>query len=342
MQLVEYSRYGDAEVLGLTTGQKPVPNDHEILIRVHATTVTSGDRLARSLEMPRGYGWLGRLVFGLRGPKQPILGSEFSGEVAAVGTQVRGFSEGDRVFAFPGARFGGYAEYALMSQYDALAHIPASLSFEQAAALSFGGCTALKFLCGIGQVQAGDEVAIIGASGGVGSACVQLASYLGAKVTAVCREEHFKKLVELGACDLLDSTQLKQRGMRKGRFDIVLDTSGSISYQQAEPWLNHGGQLLLVAADLVQALTMYLTPKRNGKKGRVGYASEHAEDLQTLARLASASTFMPWIERRYAFDEIAQAHRDYDESGKRGNWVVNVRPQTEHKNPDDRWVPNAI
>ncbi|MAZ89889.1 MAG: NAD(P)-dependent alcohol dehydrogenase [Cellvibrionaceae bacterium] len=326
MQLVEYSRYGGAEVLAMATAEKPVPHDDEILIRVHATTVTSGDRLARSLDMPRGYGWLGRLVFGLRGPRQPILGSEFSGEVAAVGTNVRGFLEGDRVFAFPGARFGGYAEYALMSQYGAIAHIPTSLSFEQAAALSFGGCTALKFLSGLGQVQVRDEVAIIGASGGVGSACVQLANYLGAKVTAVCREEHFEKLAELGACDLLDSAELKRQGMRKGHFDIILDTSGSISYRQAEPWLKHGGQLLLVAADLVQALTMYLTPKRNGKTGRVGYASEHAQDLQTLARLASTRTFMPWIERRYAFDEITQAHRDYDESGKRGNWVVNVRP----------------
>lgn len=326
MQTVEYSRYGSAKVLMMATRDRPSPKANELLIRVHATTVTSGDRLARSLDMPRGYGLLGRAVFGLREPRQRILGSEFSGEVVAVGGKVCDFAIGDRVFAFPGARFGGYAEYALMSQYDAVAHIPASLSFEQAAALSFGGCTALKFLCGIGQVQAGDEVAIIGASGGVGSACVQLAKYLGARVTAVCRRQHFDKLSELGAQYLLDSAELKTKGMQKGRFDIVLDTSGDITYQQAEPWLNDGGRLLLVAADLVQTLTMYITPKRKGKKGFVGYASEHAQDLQTLARLASSKDFIPWVERRYAFSEISQAHRDYDESGKRGNWIVNVRP----------------
>lgn len=323
MRVMSYQRYGGAEVLGLETRDKPVPGADEVLVKVHATSVTSGDRHARSLELPKGYGLLGRLVFGVFGPRRPVLGTEFSGVIEAVGEAVTEYSIGDRVCAYPGARFGGYAEYAVMAQSAAMVAIPDTLSYEQAATLSFGGCTALIFLRDIGKIQAGDEVLVQGAAGGVGSACVQLARHFGATVTGVCRGNNMEKVTALGAHLVIESSRKKPVNLKK-TYDIIIDTSGSMSYRYAEPFLKKGGRLLLVSADLPQTLSMFLTPKKNKKRGLVGYANERVEDMSVLLKLASEGEYTPWIDRRYDFLELPDAHADYDREGKRGNWVVSV------------------
>jgi len=325
MRVISYQRYGGAEVLGLETRESPVPSDEEVLIKIHATTVTSGDRRARGLDLPRGYGAIGRLVFGVLGPRESVLGTELAGVVEAVGGSVSEFSVGDRVCAYRGAKFGGYAEYAVAHKDSALLQIPEAITFEQAAAMSFGGCTALKFLRDIGKVKAGDEVLVQGAAGGVGSACIQIARYFGATVTGLCRRENMDKVKALGAHRVVESTRDNIEALSK-RYDIIVDTTGSMDYRQAEPLLNCGGRLLLVSADLPQTLAMYMTPKSDGKKGFVGYAGELASDMEVLMQLISDGDYTPWIDRRYCLAELPQAHADYDRDGKRGNWVVNVVP----------------
>lgn len=320
---MSYQRYGGAEVLELETRDKPVPGAKEVLIKVHATSVTSGDRHARSLELPRGYGWLGRLVFGVFGPRRPVLGTEFSGVVEAIGEAVTEYSIGDRVSAYPGARFGGYAEYAVMPQSAAMVPIPDTLSYEQATTMSFGGCTALIFLRDIGKIQAGDDVLVQGAAGGVGSACVQLALHFGATVTGMCSNNNMEKVTALGAHFVIESSRKEPANIQK-IYDIIIDTSGSMSYRGAEPFLKKGGRLLLVSADLPQTLMMLLTFKKNKKKGFVGYAGERVEDMKVLLGLVNEGEYTPWIDRRYDFLDLPEAHADYDREGKRGNWVVNV------------------
>jgi NADPH:quinone reductase-like Zn-dependent oxidoreductase len=185
MKAVVYERYGPPEVLQLKDVAKPTPKDNELLIRTRATTVTSGDWRARSLQMPVGFGFMSRLVFGIQRPRQPVLGTELAGDIEAVGKDVSRFKIGDRVFAFSGASMGCYAEYKCMPEDGSVALKPANLSYDEAAAMSFGGTTALHFLRA-GKVQSGDKVLINGASGGVGTAAVALAKHFGAEVTGVC------------------------------------------------------------------------------------------------------------------------------------------------------------
>src|SRR5262245_44571099 len=169
MKTVVYSQFGAPDGLHVEDRPRPVPDDDEVLIKVHTTTVTTGDWRARSREVPRGFGWLAPLVFGFSKPRQPILGNELAGEIEAVGKQVKKFKPGDQVFAHTGAAFGCYVEYKCLSQDAALALKPTNLSYEEAAALSFGGMTALAFFRKA-KIQKGDQVLVNGAAGGVGTA----------------------------------------------------------------------------------------------------------------------------------------------------------------------------
>jgi NADPH:quinone reductase-like Zn-dependent oxidoreductase len=169
MKAIVYDRYGPPDVLGLKEVAKPEPRDNEVLIKTHATTVTSGDWRARSLEMPLGFGLMGRLVFGISRPRQPILGTELAGEIESVGKDVKKWKVGDKVFAFSGAGMGCYAEYKCMPEDGTLALKPSNLTYDEAAALSFGGTTALNFFRRA-KLEKGEKVLINGASGGVGTA----------------------------------------------------------------------------------------------------------------------------------------------------------------------------
>jgi NADPH:quinone reductase-like Zn-dependent oxidoreductase len=186
LKAIVYTKYGPPNVVALAEAPKPAPNDREVLIRIHATTVTTGDWRARSLNMPDGFGLFGRLFFGVFGPRKPILGTELAGEVEAVGHTVTRFKVGDQVFAFTGASYGCHAEHRTIGEDGLIALKPANLSFEEAATLSFGGTTALNFLRDKGGIKRGESVVIVGASGGVGTAAVQIAKHFGAEVTGVC------------------------------------------------------------------------------------------------------------------------------------------------------------
>ena len=323
MLAIEYEKYGLPDVLKVRDVPKPVPGKTEILVKVHATTVTSADRLARSLDMPAGFGLMGRLVFGVFGPRRHILGTEFAGEVEAVGNQVTGFKPGDEVFAFPGAGFGGYAQYATMAQDKAIALKPAGLSYNQAVALSFGGGTALNFLRDKGNIQSSDRVLVIGAAGVVGSAAVQLAKHFGAHVTGVCHTDGLEMVRSIGADEVIDYTTTDFT-LSGDTYDIILDTSGTATYRRCEASLRDNGRVLLVTANLWQLLGMVFTSKKRGKKGIGGYAPERVEDLVFLASLAEKGRFMPYIGKQFPLERAAEAHAFFENGHKKGNIVMTV------------------
>ena len=323
MQAAVHERYGPPEVVSIREVPKPEPGAGEVLIRVHATTVTSADWRARSLDMPRGFGVMGRLVFGVRGPRKRILGSEVAGVIESVGEGVTRFAVGDEVFAFDGYGLGGHAEYKRLRETGPITRKPANLSFEEAAPLSFGGTTALSFLRR-GKVIRGERVLVNGASGAVGSATIQIARHLGADVTAVCSAANADMVRSLGAQQVIDYT--KDDFAASGEsWDVVVDTVGTAPYARSRHALRDGGRLLLVLAPLSGMLGALWVSMTTGHKVVAGPVSERAEDLRTLAVLAEQGAYRPLIDRRFRLDEIVEAHRLVDSGRKRGNVVITVR-----------------
>jgi NADPH:quinone reductase-like Zn-dependent oxidoreductase len=321
-----YDRFGPPEVLELREVPEPVPGDHEVLVRIRATTVTAGDWRVRSLEVPRGFGLLSRLALGFSRPRRPILGTELSGEIVAVGRAVTRFRVGDLVFGFTGARMGCHAEFRCLPEEghgrrdEAVALKPANLSHEEAAALSFGGTTALSFLRKA-RLQRGEKVLVVGASGGVGTAAVQLARHLGARVTGVCSTANLELVRSIGADRVIDYT--KEDFTRNGeRYDVIVDTAGTAPFSRCEGSLAEGGRLLVVLGSLPEMLRAPWVSLTSTKKIIGGVASWGAEDLRFLASLAEAGHYRPVIDRRYRFEEMVEAHRHVDAGHKRGNVVV--------------------
>lgn len=330
MKAITYTKYGPPSVVSVTEAPKPTPRAHEVLVRIHATTVTAADWRARSLEMPAGFRLLGRLFFGLFGPRKQILGSELAGVIEAVGNAVSGFKVGDQVFAFTDASFGCHAEYRTVSQAGMIALKPVNLSFEQAAALSFGGTTALVYLRDKAGIKRGDRVLIVGASGGVGTAAVQLAKHFGAEVTGVCGSGNIELVRSLGADKVVDYT--KEDFVHNGEaYDIILDTTGTTSFARCEGSLRHGGRLVLVLASFAQAVGLQGAPKATGKKVIGGVAGPRPDDLRYLAGLAEAADFMPFIDRSYPFERAVEAHAYVDTGRKRGNVVLTIIPGAPQK-----------
>jgi NADPH:quinone reductase-like Zn-dependent oxidoreductase len=320
MKAIVYERYGPPEVLQLKEVEKPTPKNNEVLIKTHATTVTSGDWRVRSLDVPSGFGLIMRLVFGVTRPRQPILGSELAGVIESVGKDVSKFKAGDAVFAFSDAAMGCHAEYKCMAEDGAVVPKPSSLSFEEAAALSFGGTTALDFLRR-GKLQGGESVLVNGASGAVGTAAVQLARHFGAIVTGVCSTANVALVRSLGASHVIDYTQ--EDFTRNGRtYDVIVDTAGTAPFSRSQASLKEGGRLLLVLAGLPEMLRAPWVSMTSGRKVIAGPVTVRVEDLRFLAGLAEAGEFKPVIDRRYPFEQIAEAHRYVDTGRKKGNIVI--------------------
>jgi NADPH:quinone reductase-like Zn-dependent oxidoreductase len=320
MKAILYQQYGPPDVLQLADIAKPIPKPNEILIKTYAATVTSGDWRVRSLTVPAGFGWMTRLVFGVSRPRQPILGSELAGVVESVGEAVSRFKVGDAVFAFSDARMGCYAEYKCMPQDGAVACKPPGLSYGEAAALSFGGTTALDFLRRA-KLQRGESVLINGASGAVGAAAVQLARHFGAHVTAVCSTANMAWVRALGASQVIDYTQedFTQNGQT---YHVIMDTVGTAPFSRCQASLRDGGRLLLVLAGLADMLHAPWASLTSGKKVIAGPVSVRAEDLPLLAELAATGAFKAVIDRRYRFEQMVEAHRYVDSGRKKGNVVV--------------------
>ena len=322
MKAVVYRQYGGPEVLRFTEVATPVPKDDEVLIKIHATTVTAADWRMRSLDVPKGFGLLSRLAIGVTRPRQPILGTELSGVITAVGSKVAKFKPGDAVFAFPGIRMGCHAEYRCMSEGAAIALKPAKLDHDQAAALSFGGTTALHFLRAA-KLSAGEKILVNGASGAVGTAAVQLAKHFGAEVTAVCSSANADLVRSLGADHVIDYTT--EDFTRNGRvYDVIMDTAGTAPFARSSASLRDGGRLLLVLGGMPDLLSIPWIALTNSRKVIGGTAKGTNSDLRLLADLAERGELTPVIDRRYPFDEIVEAHRYVDTGRKKGNVVITL------------------
>jgi NADPH:quinone reductase-like Zn-dependent oxidoreductase len=315
--------YGGPEVVRLAEVPPPVARDDEILVRVHATTVASGDCRLRGANFPAGFGLLARLAFGITRPRQPILGTELAGVVESTGARVTRFRPGDEVFAMSGAKFGCHAEYKALRAHGPIAPKPANLALADAAALAFGGTTALHFLRGPGRLQRGERVLVNGASGAVGVAAIQLARHFGAHVTGVCSARNTALVRSLGAAAAIDyaTTDFAECGER---WDVVLDTVGNASFARGRHALNPGGRLLLVAGTLGEMLKAPIQSLSGTVKVAGGTAPERAEDLMTLKRLCEAGEFTPVIDSRFAFDRIAAAHARADTGRKVGSVLVTL------------------
>ena len=320
MQAAVYENYGPPDVLEHKLFDTPVPRPNEVLIRTRATTVTSADHRARALDLPPGFRTLGRLMFGLRRPRQPILGQELAGDVEAVGKNVRSFKVGDPVVAYGGAAMGCHATHRCIAQTAAIVLKPANLSYEEAAALSFGGLTAVHFLRAA-KLRAGETVLVNGASGAVGTACVQLAKHYGAEVTGVCSTNHLELVRSLGAAHVVDYT--REDFTRNGkRYDVIVDTIGTAPYDRCSDSLTERGRLARIlgtAFDFVHSPWVALTTKQ---RLVVGVALGPPADLRFLANLAEAGAYKPVVGRTFRFSDIAEAHRYVDTGHKTGNAAV--------------------
>jgi NADPH:quinone reductase-like Zn-dependent oxidoreductase len=314
-------RYGGPEVLELVDLPRPDPKPGEVLVRVHAATVSSGDVRVRGCDFPPGMKLIGRLAMGWNRPRQPILGTEFAGVVAEIGPGVTRFAPGDAVFAFPGARQGAHAEYAVVAEDGPIAALPEGLDFHQAASLSFGGTTALHFLRKAG-LASGESMLVLGGSGAVGLALVQLAAHQGARVTATTSAGNRDLVLAHGAERVIDYRNIDPATLGE-RFDIVADTVDAMDFPRAETLLAPKGRYLAVAGTLREVFDM-LRPKPEGRRVIAGPAEERVADIIELARLAAAGAYRAHIDRVFPFADLPAAHAYVDTKRKRGSVVVEI------------------
>lgn len=323
MRVAAYREYGPPEVLKVGEVRKPNPSASEVLVRVHATTVTAGDCRMRGFNFPPLFWLPTRIGFGLRGPKQRILGSEFSGVIEEIGKDVTRFRVGDEVFGSTGIGKGSYVDYLCLAEDATITTKPANLSFEEAAAVPFGGFAALVFLKEIGNVQSGQDVLIYGASGGVGTAAVQIAKYYGANVTGVCSSANLDLVRSLGADQVIDYTQEDFTASGQ-RYDIIFETVGKSSVSRGKDALKDGGIYLANVIGPAVIGQMLWTKAAGSKKVVSTVVFGSPENLQRLKEIVEEGKYRPPIDRVYPLEEIADAHRYVEEGHKKGNVVIAV------------------
>ncbi|MFC2054748.1 NAD(P)-dependent alcohol dehydrogenase [Chloroflexota bacterium] len=332
MKAIVYEEYGPPDVFQLKDVEKPAPDRDEVLIRVHATTVTTGDVNAREfLFVPPGLGPLARLMFGFSKPKLTILGTEFAGVIEGIGQDVKLFKEGDQVFGIDGEGLGAYAEYKCMSEGEAIAEKPTNLTFAEAASIPNGFGTSYYFLKEKGNIQSGQKVLINGASGSVGTAGVQLAKHYGAEVTGVCSTRNIEFVKSLGADKVIDYTK-EDFTKNGGSYDLILDTvHGETSFSRCKDSLSENGYYLAVAGGVNEMILSGWTSVFGSKKVIFGggMAVEKKDYLLLFKELIEAGEIKPVIDKSYPLGETAEAHRYTDTGRKRGNVVITVEHNDE-------------
>ncbi len=330
MKAVMFAEYGTPDVLELKEVEKPAPKDNEVLVRVHATSVNFGDLMARNFKAvsPQEFNmlflfWLmTKVTFGIRKPKITVLGSEFAGEIEAIGTDVKSFKPGDPVFGYSGQSMGAYAEYLCMPENGALAVKPDNMTYEQAATVSYGAIMALNLLKRAG-LRPGQKVLINGASGGIGSAAVQIAKYLGAEVTGVCGTPRLAFVKSLGADMVIDYT--KEDFTQNGEtYDLIFDILGKSSFARCRESLTQNGRYLLASFKVKQLLQMLCTSISGSRKVICAIAPGGVEDLNAVKELIEAGKIKVLIDRCYPMDQAAEAHRYVERGAKKGNVVITV------------------
>jgi len=330
MKAITFTEYGSPAVLKLNDVEKPTPKINEVLIRIHATSLNVGDLWARNFKaitpgkfsMPFLFWLPARMFFGWSKPKVNILGSEFSGEVEAVGSDVKRFKKGDRVFGYRGQSMGANAEYLCVSESGMIAPMPANMTYEEAAAIPYGALTALSLLRKV-NIQPGQKVLVNGASGGIGSAAVQLAKYFGAHVTGVCSTPRVDFVKSLGADKVIDYTQedFTQNGET---YDLILDIMNKSSFARCKNSLTPTGVYLLASFKMKQVFQMVWTSMTGGRKVICALSEEKPADLILIKELAEAGNLKAIIDKRYPLEQTAEAHRYVEKGHKKGNIVITV------------------
>lgn len=331
MKAIVYEEFGPPDVLQLKDVEKPSPKDNELLIRVDATTVNYGDITARNFRnisprkfnMPFLFLIFARLYFGLRKPRVRILGSEFAGRIEAIGKDVKWFREGDEVFGYRGQPMGAYAEYLCMPEKGVVAAKPANMTAEEAACIPYGAITALNILKKA-DIRSGQKVLVNGASGGIGSAAVQLAKHYGAEVTGVCATPRLEFVRSLGADKVIDHTK-EDFTERDETYDLIFDILGKSSFARCKNSLKKNGRYLLASFKTKPLFQMLWTSMRSGKKVICGMSSYRSEDLASIKELAGAGKIKAIIDRRYPLEQAAEAHRYVETGLKKGSIVITLR-----------------
>ncbi len=304
-----------------------------MLVRLHASTVSIADHRVRAKDLPRGLGFLAVVALGVFRPRKPILGMEGAGVVEAVGADVTDFAPGDRVIVLRGAAMGCHAEYVTVDAERSIARIPDDMGFDDAAALVFGGYTALSFLDQV-ELGPGVEVLVNGASGAVGSAAVQLAAAAGARVTAVCSARNADLVRSLGATRVIDYGR-EDFAAGEDRYDVIVECVGNAPFRRVRGILKPGGALLMVIADLRSMLSERAQSRRSGMRVTHSGTAFGAPVLKDLIAHAVAGDIRPVIDRIYDLDDVVEAHRYVDTGRKRGSVVLRI-PASTHGTAADR------
>lgn len=319
MKAAVYTQYGPPEIVKILEVEKPVPKETEVLIRVHASTVNRTDCGFRGANY-----FIVRFWSGMMRPRVQILGCEFAGDIKAVGSKVKDFCTGDRVFGFNDVNFGGHGEYMLMDEKGPMALIPEGLSYEEAAPIVEGSHYALCDLRAA-KLEAGQKILINGATGAIGSAAVQLARYFGAEVTAVCATQHIQLVEALGANRVIDYTK-EDFTLLNTEFDIVFDAVGKSSFAKCKPLLKRKGVYMSTELGYMSQnpFLALVTPMLGGKKLLFPIPTIDKEDVLFLKELVETKQFKPVIDRSYPLEEIVEAYTYVETGFKTGNVVITL------------------
>lgn len=319
MKAIIYTQYGTPEVLELKDVEKPIPKQNEILIKIKATAVNSGDVRLRKADP-----FAVRLFFGLFKPKKEILGSVFSGEIESIGSAVQSFKVGDDVFGHTDMSFGTYAQYKCFPENGSIALKPKNITHKEAAVIPFGGVTALHFLKKA-TIQHGQKVLVFGASGAVGSAAVQLAKHFGALVTGVCSTANVTLVKSLGADKVIDYTK-EDFTINGATYDVIFDSVNKMSVSDSLDCLKIYGTLILSAAGLSETLQGTWISMTNSKKIKVmtGMISHKAEDIHFLKTLIESGKLKPVIDKTYSLEQMVDAHTYVEKGHKKGNVAIEI------------------
>jgi NADPH:quinone reductase-like Zn-dependent oxidoreductase len=321
MKAIVCTQYGPPEVLLLKEVKKPEPGNNEVLIKIHATTASSADVIMR-----RSASFVSRAILGFRKPrkKYEIMGLELAGEIESLGKDVKRFRQGDQVFGFTGFNPGTYAEFKCMNEKGSLALKPSNMSFEEAASVVDGASTALFFLRDKAKIKRGQKVLILGASGGIGTFAVQLATFFGAEVTGVCSTSNLDLVKSLGADKVIDYT--KEDFTKSGEtYDIIFDTAGKSSFKQCKTALTKNGYYLVTTGAIIKNyLLTFWTALASHKKFVFAMSVEKAEALKFLTELIEAGKLRSVIDKIFPLENMIEAHRYIEKGHKQGNVAIKV------------------